>query len=147
MYRRAWRQWLYAGLVFFGAWVGLRWGVTGVAVGVLGALFVNYLLMAQLSLSVTQISWSRFAEAQLPALRLTLVIALVTAGATAATRHFGLPALVGLVAGSAAAAGTAGLMVYLAPTFALGQYGMRMRDTLRTYLVARMHPARLGGSA
>ena len=147
VYRRAWRQWLYAGLVFLGAWVGLRWGVTGVAVGVLGALLVNYLLMAQLSLSVTQISWNRFAEAQLPALRLTLVITLVTAATTSATRHFGLPALVGLVAGSAAATGTAGLMVYLAPTFALGQYGMGMRDTLRTYLVARLRPARLRGSA
>jgi O-antigen/teichoic acid export membrane protein len=145
VYRRAWRQWLYAGLVFFGAWAGLHWGVTGVAVGVLGALFINYLMMAQLSLSVLQVSWTRFAQAQLPALWLTLVIALVTAAATAGSRHFGLPPLVGLVAGSAAATITAVLMVSLAPTLALGRYGMGMRDTLRSYLLARLPPAR--GSA
>ena len=145
VYRRAWRQWMYAGLVFFGAWVGLRWGVTGVAAGVLGALLINYLMMAQVSLSVLQVSWTRFGQAQLPALRLTLVIALVTAATTAGVRHFGLPPLVGLVAGSAAAATTAGLMVSLAPTLALGRYGMSMRDTLRSYLLARLRPAR--GSA
>jgi O-antigen/teichoic acid export membrane protein len=147
VYRRAWRQWLYAALVFLGAWVGLHWGVTGVAVGVLGALFTNYLLMTQLSLSVIQISWARFTQVQVPALRLTLVIAVVTAATTAGARHFGLPPFVGLVAGSAAAAGTAVLMVSLAPTLALGQYGMRIRDTLRSYLLDRLRPARARGSA
>lgn len=147
VYRRAWRQWLYAGLVFFGAWVGLHWGVTGVAIGVLGALFTNYLMMAHLSLEVIQVSWARFARAQLPALRLTLVTATVTAATAAGTRHLGLPPLVGLLAGSAAAVGSAALMVSLAPTLALGQYGMRMRDTLRSYLLARLRPERARGSA
>jgi O-antigen/teichoic acid export membrane protein len=147
VYRRAWRQWVYAGLVFLGAWAGLRWGVTGVAVGVLCALVINYLMMAQLSLSVIQIPWTRFAEAQIPALRLTVVIALVTAASAAATRHLGLPPFAGLLAGCAAALGTAALMVTLAPTLSLGRYGMRMRDTVRTYLLGRFRPARLRGSA
>jgi O-antigen/teichoic acid export membrane protein len=147
VYRRAWRQWLYAGLVFLGAWAGLRWGVTGVAVGVLGALFINYLLMADLSLSVIQVSWTKFAQAQLPALRLTLVIGLATAATVAATRHFGLPPLVGLIAGSMASASTAVLMVSLAPSLALGEYGIGMRDTLRSYLQGRLRPVRLRGSA
>lgn len=147
VYHRAWRQWLYAGLVFLGAWVGLHWGVTGVAVGVLGALFTNYLLMAQLSLSVIHVSWARFAQAQLPALWLTLVVATATAATAAGTRHLGLPPAVGLAAGSAAAAGTAMLMISLAPTLALGRYGMRMRDTLRSYLLARFRPERARGPA
>jgi O-antigen/teichoic acid export membrane protein len=147
VYRRAWRQWLYAGLVFLGAWVGLRGGVTGVAAGVLCALCINYLMMAQLSLSVIQVSWTRFAQAQLPALRLTLVIALVTAATAAGIRHFGLPPLLGLIAGIVVALGTAALMVSLAPTIALGRYGMRMRDTLRSYLLARLRPARARGPA
>jgi O-antigen/teichoic acid export membrane protein len=147
VFRRAWRHWLYAGLVFLGAWVGLHWGVTGVAVGVLGALFINYLLMAQLSLSVTQLSWAQFAQAQLPALRLTLVVAAVTAATAAGARYLGLPPVVGLLAGSAAAAGTAVLVVSLAPTLALGRHGMRMRDTLRSYLLARYRAERARGSA
>ncbi len=147
VYRRAWRQWLYAGLVFSGAWIGLRWGVTGVAAGVLCALFTNYLMMAQLGLSVIQVSWRQFAQAQLPAFRLTLVVGLVTAATAAGTRHLGLPPVVGLLAGSAAAAGTAALMVWLAPMIALGERGMSMRDTLRSQLSARLRPARARGPA
>lgn len=146
VYHRAWRQWLYAGLVFLGAWVGLRWGITGVAAGVLAALFTNYLMMAQLSLSVIQVSWIRFADAQVPALRLTLGIALVTAATIATARHFGVHPVPGLIAGIAAAVSTAWLMVSLAPTLTLGRHGMSMRDTLRTFLVARLRPARLRGS-
>jgi O-antigen/teichoic acid export membrane protein len=147
VYRRAWRQWLYAGLVFLGAWLGLRWGVTGVAVGVLAALFTNYLMMAQLSLSVIHVTWSEFAHAQSAGLRLTLIVGLTTAAAAAAARHFAFPPLAGLAVGCVAAAGAAGLMVSLAPTVALGTNGMRMRDTLRAYLVTRLRPARLRGSS
>lgn len=146
VYRRAWRQWLYAGLVFLGAWVGVRWGVTGVAVGVLAALFTNYLMMTQLSLSVIHVSWGEFAHAQAAGLRLTLVIGLATAATALAARHFGLPPFAGLAAGFAAAAGTAALMVSLAPTLALGRDGMRMRDTIRSFLLARLRPAGLRGS-
>lgn len=147
MYRRAWRQWLYAGLVFLGAWVGLRWGVTGVAAGVLLALFANVLLMAHLSLEVIQVSWLRFAQAQLPPLRLTLVIAMVTAATAAGARHLQLPALVTLIAGSAAAAGTAALMISFAPKLALGRRGIRIRDILRSHMAARLRPARARGPA
>ena len=36
VYRRAWRQGIYAALVFGGAWVGQFWGVAGVAYGIFG---------------------------------------------------------------------------------------------------------------
>ncbi|MGH7527654.1 MAG: lipopolysaccharide biosynthesis protein [Gemmatimonadales bacterium] len=146
VYRRAWRQALYAGMVFLGAWVGQYQGVTGVAVGVLGALFFNYLLMAHLSLSVGQISWSRFAQAQLPALGLTIVLGAATLATTAGIRHLGLPPIAGLIGGSLAAAGTAAVAVWLAPTLTLGEHGIRMRDTVRAYLLARLRPARVRGS-
>lgn len=117
------------------------------AVGVLGALFVNYLLMAHLSLSVGQISWPRFAQAQLPALWLTLLVGAVTVGITAWTRYLGLPPVASLLAGSAAAAGSALLAAWLAPTLVLGDDGIRLRDTLRAYLLSRLRPARLRGPA
>jgi PST family polysaccharide transporter len=147
VYRRAWRQGLYAVLVFLGAWLGQYRGVTGVAVGVLFALFLNYLIMAQLSLSVGQISWSRFVQAQLPAVWLTMLVGAVTVAITAGTRHLGLPPLVGLVSGSLGAAITAVVAAAVAPKLALGEQGTRVRDTLRAYLMARMRPARLRGSA
>jgi hypothetical protein len=121
--------------------------VTGVAVGVLGALFINYLLMAHLSLSLGQISWHRFARAQLPALRLTMVVGAVTLAIMVGTRHLGLPPLASLLAGSAAAVGTAVLAAWGAPALALGDSGIRMRDSLTAHLLARVRPSPLRGSA
>jgi PST family polysaccharide transporter len=147
VYRRARRHGAYAVLVFLGAWVGHYRGVTGVAVGVLCALFINYLLMAHLGLSVTQISWLRFLRAQVPALRLSLVVGAVTLAVTLGTRHLGLPHWVGLLIGATAAAGTTVLAAWGAPTLALGESGIRMRDTLSAHLPARLRPTPLRGSA
>ena len=140
VYRRAWRQALYAGLVFLGAWVGQRHGITGVAVGVLGALFINYLLMAQLGLSVLRIPWLTFARVQLPALWLTILVGGVTLATAAGARHLALHPLPSLLLGMVAAAGTTLLAAWFAPTIVLGEHGMRMRDTLRAYWLTRLHP-------
>jgi PST family polysaccharide transporter len=146
VYRRAWRQALYAGLVFAGAWVGQRQGITGVALGVLVALFVNYVLMAHLGLSVLRITWLSFLRAQLPAVWLTMVVGALTVATMAGTRHLDLPPLAGLLAGLIVAAGTAAAAASIAPMLTLGEHGIRMRDTLHTYLVARLHPPRVGES-
>jgi O-antigen/teichoic acid export membrane protein len=146
VYRRAWRQWLFAGLVFLGAWVGHFQGLTAVALGVLFAFFINYLSMAQLSLSVTQISWSHFVRAQLPAVWLGLVVGAATLAATTGVRYLGLSHFLGLLAGTLAAVGSALLAVWLIPRLALGEYGMQVTSTLRTYLHARVHPLGARGS-
>jgi len=63
VYKRAWRQAAYALLVFSLALLGTRWGIPGVAIAVLVAIIVNYLMMAQLSLSELGMKWSRFGSA------------------------------------------------------------------------------------
>lgn len=146
VYRRAWRQAFYAGLVFGGAWVGHPWGMTGVALGVLGALLVNYLLMAHLSLNLARVTWARFAQAQLPAVWLAGATAAVALLAVTGTRHLDWPPLLGLITGVTAAAGTAALLIWLFPVLALGQHGMRVGGSLRAHLLARMHPSRSGSS-
>lgn len=138
VYRRAWRQWVYAGLVFLAAWIGHFWGVTAVALGVLSALFINYLLMAQLSVTVTGISWPQFFQVQLPGLLLALTSAGGALVASAGARHLGLPPLAGLAAGALAAGGAAALTARLAPGIALGQHGIRLRDTARDFLSTRL---------
>jgi PST family polysaccharide transporter len=147
VYRRAWRQAVYAGLVFVAAWIGQHYGVTGVAIGVLGALFINYLLMAHLSLSVGRISWPRFIGAQLPALWLTLTVGAITLATMVGLRHLGTPQFVGLAVGLLVALGTGLLVVWLAPALALGEHGMGMRDTLRAHFLTRQRPTPLQGSA
>lgn len=146
VYRRAWRQALYAGLVFLGALVGRSGGVTGVAFGVLAALLINYLLMAQLSLSVGHISWSRFMWAQMPALGLTSVLGVITFATTTGVRHLGWPPLANLFVSSMVALGAAVLMTQLAPNLTLGEHGVRLSNTLRAYVVARLRPLGIRGS-
>jgi O-antigen/teichoic acid export membrane protein len=146
VYRRAWRQGLYAGLVFLGALIGQIWGLTGVAVGVLAALFANYVLMAQLSLEVIETSWARFFLVQLPAGRLALLMGAATLAGTAGARALGWPPAVGLATGTLAALGSAVLAAWVAPTLALGEHGVRTRDTLRALLLARGRLAGAGES-
>ncbi len=63
VFKRAKRQAVYAVLVVVGAYVGHFWGITAAAIGVLFALLANYLLMADLSLRTTGLSWRSFAAA------------------------------------------------------------------------------------
>ena len=144
VYRRAWRQALYAVLVFVGAWIGQRDGITGVALGVLVALFLNYILMAHLGLNVLRITWSSFFRSQLPAIWLTIVVGGVTLAAMVAMRHLEIAALPSLVIGLLAALGSGAVAASLAPVQTLGEHGIRMRDTLRAYWLARFNPPHVG---
>jgi O-antigen/teichoic acid export membrane protein len=60
VYKRAWVQWVYAVLVFGGCIAGQLRGITGVSVAVLFALFMNYILMMNLSLRLLSYSWTRY---------------------------------------------------------------------------------------
>ena len=132
------------GIRISGCVVGHGWGVTGVALGVLCAFFINYLMMAHLSLSLVQSSWKQFAQVQLPAFRLTMLVGGVTLAITALTRHLGFHPLAGLLTGSFAALGSAALAVWLAPKLVLGEHGVRMYDILRSQLLAPVAPRAAG---
>ncbi len=57
VYKRAWRQVLYAFMVISGSYIGQFWGLPGVAAGVAVALVTNFLMMGHLSLKLTSSSW------------------------------------------------------------------------------------------
>ncbi|KAA9340710.1 lipopolysaccharide biosynthesis protein [Adhaeribacter soli] len=63
VYKRAWRQLIYGVMVVLGSYIGQFWGLYGVAWGVAIALIVNFLLMAQLSVQLTDVRWSDIAKA------------------------------------------------------------------------------------
>ena len=77
VYRRAWRQLVYAALVLAGSYFGHFWGIKGVALGVALALLANFLLMAQLSLKLTSTSWAKILKAHQYGLVLGVIIAVV----------------------------------------------------------------------
>jgi PST family polysaccharide transporter len=57
VYRRAWRQMLYAGAVFVSSYIGHFWGLNGVAWGVALTLVGNFLMMSQLSINLIGSTW------------------------------------------------------------------------------------------
>jgi len=134
VYRRAWRQAIHALLVIGGAAIGSRWGIPGVAAGVLFAVTANFAIMAELSVRVARVSWAGVIGAHRAAALLALGSSLAAWGVATITRQAGLPSLITL-----AAAGLVGIAVMVAlplyaPATFLGKDGLWMLDVLRTYL-------------
>lgn len=137
VYRRAWRQAIYAGLVFAGAWVGSRWGVTGVSVGVLVSLVINFVLMADLSLAVAHTTWRRFAGAHVPAMLTAALGGSITWLSITLLRHSGASPLLRLVGASLVTLAAIGLALWAIPRPLLGPYGIRMLSLLGSFLPGR----------
>lgn len=138
VYRRAWRQVIYAGLVIAGAGVGQLWGIPGVAWGVLAAVTTNFAFMAHLSLSVVQMNWRTFWVAHLPACLLTAATLPPAWIAAQGARYAGLPALAVLAAAGAAAVTCAVLVVWFWPATFVGRDGLWIVERLRRFLPARL---------
>jgi O-antigen/teichoic acid export membrane protein len=105
VHRRASRQWAYATFVVVGSLVGQRWGLLGVATAVGVALALNYLMMAQLSLSLVDMSWRRFVRAHGAAIALAIIVAPVAWPTAGLLRGAGVPSavvLAGTLSASAA---------------------------------------------
>ena len=80
VFRRAWRQWVYAGAVLLGAGIGQSWGVAGVAAGVGIAVALNFGLMLTLSLQLIDGCWRDILIAHRPGLWLGACALLVGGG-------------------------------------------------------------------
>lgn len=141
VYERAVRQIIYAALVIGGALVGQRWGIVGVAASVVLALVINFLLMAQLSLRVTSLSWADLGRAHVPGLLLSAVCFPCLWCVSAAMRSWGAAPLIVVVGGTGAACIGALAAMALAPRTFVGGDGLWMLSTLRTYLPHRFVPA------
>src|SRR5699024_3306934 len=76
VYRRAWRQIVYAVLVVTGSWIGHHWGITGVAAGVLFAIFINYALMTNLSMKFIDLTFFDIIKSHIPGLIMGLLVLL-----------------------------------------------------------------------
>lgn len=131
VYRRAWRQFVFAALVILGAWVGSSWGVSGVAAGVLASLTVNFFLMAHLSLGVAGLSWRRFAEAHVHAVLAAAVAGILALVSVSALREAGAPALVRLFGATIVTIAGMGLALWWSPRSLMGPYGLRLVTQLR----------------
>ncbi len=137
VYRRAWRQGAYAIAVVAGASVGTRYGLGWVAVGVTGAIVLNYLLMADLSLRTAEISWARFGRRQVRGLGLAALVAAVSIPTVLVLRQAGLGGgqlenLVVVAGGVVSAAAVLGLAWLVRPELTLGDDGQWIMAVIRS---------------
>lgn len=91
VYRRAWRQWVYAGLVVAGSVVGQRWGIAGVSWGVVAALLVNFVMMARLSTQLVAMPWREFLAAHAAGARAAIGLGAVAYVVARAARALVVP--------------------------------------------------------
>jgi PST family polysaccharide transporter len=127
MYKRTIRDGVYATAVVLGSLVGTRFGLAGVATGVLLAIGVNYFLGAVMSLSMIQGSWADYFRSQAPG----LVLGILAAGVAVPTRlglhSLGIPRIGVLIGTVLVTGGSIGLAVFFSPSLT-GEYG---RHSLR----------------
>ena len=138
VYRRAWRQAIYAAAVFIGCFVGSKYfGLAGVAIGISTAVTINYCLMTDLSCRLLDLSYGKVIGALTPAILLTALIAGVGyVGAELLRAEFGN--IFATVAGVGVLLGLVGLLavtvlpkVFLGPEGAWTYQLMRKNFSLR----------------
>jgi hypothetical protein len=105
------------------AYIGQRWGVGGVAIGVSLAMGSNWLWMAMLGRSVTSVSWPRFVRAQLPGALFAALLGTVVALVVTAVRRLHLGNILVLLAAAITAAAVVLAVAKLGPDTFLGPHG------------------------
>lgn len=130
VYRRAWRQGVYALSVLLGAWVGQHWGLAGVAIGVVGALFINFVLMANLIFSLNPIGLKTFISVHFPAILSSLVIYTEIKILVFWLRSIDLSPLITLIVSLCILFISFSALLYFAPRLFLGKDGIWMLGIL-----------------
>jgi len=137
VYKRAFRQFLFALLVFAGSWLGHFWGIVGVAVGVSVAIVINFFSMAELGLRITEMKWPELFALYVPTTVLGLLILGESWALALALRSLHTADFVTLLAG-AAVVGLSGMaLIWLAPKTFLGRDGVWIAGVLMGYLPGR----------
>jgi O-antigen/teichoic acid export membrane protein len=122
VYRSAWRQWIYAISVFLGAWIGHYWGLGGVALGISFALFLHFMLMLQLSIPISNASWSDIGSVYIRHINIGLLVTATTLGFASTGRSYDLPDI-WILLGAACTAGLTVLGLLLTNSRLFGDEG------------------------
>jgi len=139
--RRTVRDGVYALAVLIGSLIGTRFGLVGVATGVVIAIGVNYLVGAAMSLSLLKATWRQYARSQVPAVLLGVLTAAVAYAIRWGLLEAGAgPFLVLGVTGIVSLAAIGGLC-FVRPTV-MGEYGGSAVRHFVSAVDARFNPDR-----
>lgn len=139
VYERAWRQWIYAGLILVGAFIGQFWQLEGVATGVAIALFINFLMMAQLSQTLAGFRWEQWLTAHLRGMLLGASTVAVGMLSCAACRTFAFPALATLVSVVLCTLLAASIVLFLFPAVFIDSAMREMGESFLKKFISTSH--------
>jgi PST family polysaccharide transporter len=141
VYRRAWRQGVYALAVVGLAWLGQRESLTMLSVGVVIGIFLNFLLMARLSMDLAALRWREVAAAHLGAMPSFALAVVVSFGVAAFARSLALhdALVIACVASATALALLAALRA--SPRHLLGADGEAALELVWGFAETRLSPA------
>lgn len=90
IYKNAYLQVIYTILIVVASIIGKEWGVSGVAAGVTIAIFVQFILMSNLGLSISNLNWSNFIKLHIPGISFAVILTPFFILVTYFSRKFGL---------------------------------------------------------
>jgi len=134
VFQRAFRQFLFSAMIIAGAFFGHYWGIVGVTIGVSAAITLNFFSMAQLSLSITDMTWARLFSVHIPAAIITVIVLCETWVLVQFLRDFGWADVYVLFASAGVVGLTLLSLIWFAPKLFLGQDGLWMLKTFSGYL-------------
>ena len=118
VWREACSRALFALLMVFGVWLGVRWGLAGAAAAIVAARILLHLLLTQLALNLLGLPWRRLLRCHAPALWAAAWAAAALWVATGLADRAAFPAAATLAIGLAAWTAAAAAAVWTAPAFA-----------------------------
>jgi PST family polysaccharide transporter len=140
MQNRMLRDGIYALAVVAGSLAGSRYGLAGVATGVVLAIALNYLLGAAMSLRILAASWRDYARSQLPALGLGVLTGVVGYLVRLGLLAAGASQLVVLVLTGCVSLGVL-VALYLVRPAIIGQYGRSAVRHVEAAISAKFSPS------
>ncbi|HWN19007.1 MAG TPA: lipopolysaccharide biosynthesis protein [Gemmatimonadales bacterium] len=140
MGNRTLRDGVYAAAVLTGSLIGTRFGLAGVAAGVVLAIAVNYVLGAAMSLRMLGATWRDYAASQLPAFGLGLLTAAVAHPTRLGLLAAGAGQLLVLVLTGCVSLGVLGALYVVRPSI-IGRYGGIAVRHVREAIGSRFFPA------
>jgi PST family polysaccharide transporter len=127
--RRAARDAIYLASVVGGSLIGTRFGIAGVAAGVLGAILIQYGLAASMGTGVLGYTWGEYIRCQVPGLVVGGLCAIIAVTVRLGLLQLGLPPV--LVLGGTALAGSAlTVLLIVGRPGLLGEHGRTAFTTL-----------------
>ena len=141
MRKRTVRDGIYALAVVLGSLAGTRFGLVGVATGVVVAIAVNYFIGAAMSLSMLGATWRDYARSQLPAVGLGLLTAAVAYPLRLGLLSAGFNQITVLVVSGSISLMVLALLYVIQPAV-IGRYGTLAVRHLTDAISSRLDPGR-----